>query len=106
MSNLREWLESTELQTERVEIDGHVFEARELSLARRGRLLSSLAGKDNDVIELALVAASIYDPDSGELVAPEPEFWQPKGARFSPLISAAVKVNGLASDPVEDEVKN
>jgi hypothetical protein len=106
MSSLRDWLDSQELATETVKIAGHEFLAKEISLSQRGRLLAGHADDGDEVIELVLVAASICDPATGEPIEPDYKYWQTKGAKFSPLIAAAVRVNGLDSDATEDEVKN
>lgn len=111
MSELREWLESEGLDEEHVTVKGKVFLVKEIDMATRSRTLAGNA-KDGDLpnekAEALMMSMSVCDPETGEPLVPvnDHAIWLGKGCKFAPLLRAVLRVNGMASDEVGDEVKN
>ena len=113
MSSLRDWLDEQTLQEELVSVRGRKLLVVEIDLAERSRLFATLAEKTggkltNQVIEGAMLARCVCDPETREQIVPTEDFdyWQKKGSSFSDVLNAALRVNGLRRDDVEDELKN
>lgn len=103
--SLRKWVTEQKLRESTIKVDGHDFLVVELNLAQRGDIAAKCNGSENFNSDFtdAMMAACICDPEDRQ---PLCDTWKDKGGKFGPLLHEVLAINGLSSDPVEEQVKD
>lgn len=109
MSSLAEKLKASKPRELIVEVDGDKYLVRGLSRVAKSKLYNqavSPAGKwDAATYEGLMLAACVRDPETEELLLPDPADWDIPAELSGPLVEACADLIGLSKSE-KDAVKN